>query len=343
MILRGVMSKYTAAFYIVLLGFLSLGLKQPALKAWQLHGYAQGTTYHILYFAEDSIIAQSDIDGTLDRIDSEMSMYQPYSQISQFNQSATGLLIDSGFQTVVRKSLEVYRESGGLFDITVQPLVEAWVFGAQKVSELPDSAAIRSILRCVGSDKIHLEGAMLKKEQPCLHIDVNGIAQGYSVDVLASLLERKGIRQYLVELGGELRLRGPRPDGQSLSVGIESPSGNAFDPSSMQQVIHVDQGAITTSGNYRKFYQSGKRKISHLINPKTGFPFDNELISVTVWAPDAITADGYDNVLMGLGLEKSFEFLKTHRQLEAYFIFTRPDGSVHDTASAGFYRFMKHH
>jgi thiamine biosynthesis lipoprotein len=172
---------------------------------------------------------------------------------------------------------------------------------------------------------------------------VNGIAQGYSVDVLAKLLEDKGIKQYLVELGGEIRLRGPRPDGQSLSVGIEAPAQSALDATAIQHILQVNQGAITTSGNYRKFYQSGSRKISHLINPKTGYPFDNELVSVTVWAPDAITADGYDNVLMGMGLKRSFDFLKIHKKLEAYFIFTRPDGSVHDTATAGFYKLMKHH
>lgn len=328
---------------VLVMGLMSVGLvKKTALKAWHLQGYAQGTTWHILYFAVDSVVSQRAIDQALEKLDSEMSLYKPWSQISRFNRSATGLTIDSSFQKVVRKSLEIYRVSSGLFDITVQPLVEAWGFGAQKVSSTPDSAAIGRLLGCVGSEKIHLEGGLLKKDLACLRIDVNGIAQGYSVDVLADLLERKGIKQYLVELGGELRIRGPRPDGQSLTVGIESPNENPFDPSSMQRILQVDKGAITTSGNYRKYYQSGTHKISHLINPKTGYPFDNELISVTVWAPDAITADGYDNVLMGLGMERSFEFLKTHRPLEAYFIFIKPDGTVRDTATAGFYRLMKH-
>lgn len=340
--------RLTQVLSLAFLGVLLLGLlggrplRQSALKAYQLNGYAQGTTYHILYFAQDSTVTQANIDQALDKIDSELSIYKPYSQISQFNRSHSGVQVDSAFRTVVRRSLEVYRESGGLFDITVQPLVEAWGFGVGKVNTLPDSAAVRSLLKCMGSDKIHLEGSMLRKDQPCLRIDVNGIAQGYSVDVLAKLLEDRGIHQYLVELGGEIRLSGPRPDGQSLSVGIEAPSQNALDPSSIKRILQVDRGALTTSGNYRKFYQSGSRKVSHLINPKTGYPFNNELISVTVWAPDAITADGYDNVLMGMGLKRSFDFLKIHKELEAYFIFTRPDGSVRDTATAGFYKLMKH-
>ncbi|MGZ3840116.1 MAG: FAD:protein FMN transferase [Flavisolibacter sp.] len=327
----------------LLLGLLGLvPFRHPSvLKAWRLEGYAQGTSYHILYFASDSLIGKEVIDQALEKIDSEMSLYRPESQISRFNQSDAGLTIDSAFRVVIRKSLEVYRESKGIFDITVEPLVKAWGFGNGKVDRLPDSATIRQLLGCVGSNMIRLEGERLRKDQACLHIDLNGIAQGYSVDVLAGLLEKKGIRRYLVELGGEIRVRGPRPDGQGITVGIESPSGNAFDPASVRRVLEVNHGALTTSGNYRKYYQQGNRKVSHLINPKTGYSFDNELISVTVWAPDALTADGYDNVLMGLGLEKSFAFLKAHPPLEAYFIFNLPDGSVQDTATAGFYRLIK--
>jgi len=314
---------------------------QPQLRPIRIEGYAQGTTYHILYFAKDSTIGQGTIDRTLEKIDTELSIYKPYSHITRFNRSSTGLRIDEDFLTVVKKSLEVYKASNGIFDITVQPLVEAWGFGAKKPSTLPDSTAIRALLPCIGSDKLHLQGDSLSKDDPCVRIDVNGIAQGYTVDVLANLLERNGITRYLVELGGEIRLKGPRPDGQPLTVGIEAPSRNAFDPESIRRTIHLDSGALTTSGNYRKFYQSGSRKISHLIDPRTGYPFDNELISVTVWAPDAITADGYDNVLMGLGLKNSFAFLQTHPEMQAFFIFTTPDGSVRDTATAGFQKFMK--
>lgn len=160
------------------------------------------------------------------------------------------------------------------------------------------------------------------------------------MDVLANILEQNGITRYLVELGGEIRLKGPRPDGTPLTVGIEAPPQNAFDASSMQRRIQLDSGALTTSGNYRKFYLSGSHKISHLIDPRTGYSFDNDLISVTVWAPDAITADGYDNVLMGMGLKRSFEFLKLHPEMQAFFIFTTPDGSVRDTATAGFQKFI---
>lgn len=312
-------------------------------KPFYIKGYAQGTTYQIIYYAKDSLAGKEEVDRLLDKIDSELSVYKSYSLISQFNNSEAGLEVDSNFQVVVNKSLEVFRESGGLFDITVEPLVQAWGFGATKATSLPDAATIRSILKCVGSEKIHLHHRFLKKDQPCVRIDVNGIAQGYSVDMLARLLEQKGITSYLVELGGEIRVHGPKPNGQPFSIGIEKADRNEFDLAAMQRIIHLNHGGLTTSGNYRKFYQSGNRKISHLINPHTGYPFENTLISATVWAADAITADGYDNVLMGLGLEKSFSFLKRHKEMEAYFIFTRPDGSVGDTATKGFYTFMTNH
>jgi len=328
-----------AILFITLLGFRPVA--QPTLRTFHIEGFAQGTTYHIVYFAKDSTVGKEIIDRALEKIDSELSIYKPYSLISQFNNSTTGIRLDSNFRIVVKKSLEVYRESKGIFDITVQPLVEAWGFSAKKPGSLPDSAAIRALLPLIGSDKIHLHGDSLIKDLPNIRIDVNGIAQGYSVDILANLLEQNGITRYLVELGGEIRLKGPRPDGQPLTVGIEAPPANAFDAGSMQRIIKLDSGALTTSGNYRKFYLNGSHKISHLIDPKTGFPFDNELISVTVWAPDAITADGYDNVLMGLGLKRSFAFLEKHPEMQAFFIFTTPDGAVRDTATAGFYKFMK--
>ncbi|MBD0353377.1 MAG: FAD:protein FMN transferase, partial [Flavisolibacter sp.] len=169
----------------------------------------------------------------------------------------------------------------------------------------------------------------------------NGIAQGYTVDVLAALLEKKGIRNYLVEVGGEIRVKGHKqPGGEPFTVGIESPNINGLDPSPLQRTIHLEQGGLTTSGNYRNYYLSGNKRITHLFDPKTGFPVQNELISVTVWAQDAITADAYDNALMVLGLEKSFRLLTNTKNLEAYFIYQKKDGTISDTATTGFYKLI---
>lgn len=316
--------------------------KQPELKPFHIRGFAQGTTYQITYYAKDSSISKEQVTYLLAQIDSSLSIYKPYSLISQFNRSASGLQTDRHLQKVVKKAQQVSQKTGGAFDITVQPLVQAWGFGAAPASGLPDSAAIKALLQCVGAHKIRLQKGHLQKADPCVRIDVDGIAQGYTVDVLANFLEKKGIRNYLVELGGEIRVKGRKPDGKPMSIGIEGPAANnPNDPYPIQKIVRLEKGGITSSGNYRKFYQSGSRKITHLIDPKTGYPLDNELISVTVLAGDAMTADAYDNALMGMGLKKAFDFVNRHKKLEAYFIYRKTDGSVADTATAGFTKLMK--
>lgn len=318
------------------------GSKAP-LRPFQLSGYAQGTTYSITYYAPDSVVASAEVSRQLAEIDASLSLYKPNSLINQFNQSATGVVADRHLRVVVRKALDVYQQTDGLFDATVQPLVQAWGFGTRPTETAPSAAAIQAILPTIGSDKIQLRGDSLVKKVPAVHLDLNGIAQGYTVDVLASLLERKRIRNYLVELGGEIRVRGRKqPGGEMMRIGIERPDSSGWQMPSMQQIIQLSAGGVTTSGNYRKFKQEGTVRNAHLIDPKSGYPFQNELISVTVVAPDAMTADAYDNALMGMGVAKALAFLRTHRDLQAYFIYQRPNGTVADTASPGFQRLVSH-
>ncbi len=272
-----------------------------------------------------------------------MSLYEKGSLINQFNSSKTGVLLDDHFKKVIVKSLEVNKMAGGYFDVTVEPLVQAWGFGVLKVDTLPGDAAVKLIKQHVGSNKLKIKNGFLSKSDPEVKIDLNGIAQGYSVDVLASFLEKKGIKNYLVELGGEIRVKGfKQPSNEPFSIGIESPRTNNFEPGSMQTIIQLKEGGITTSGNYRKFYMNGKKKISHLIDPDTGYPLQNEMVSATVLAKDAITADGFDNVFMGMGVKKTLLFLKSHPAMEAYLIYQKKDGSIADTASAGFYKLIRH-
>ncbi|MBD0367010.1 MAG: FAD:protein FMN transferase [Flavisolibacter sp.] len=311
------------------------------IHPFHIAGYAQGTTYHITYFANDSVVSKKVVDSVFAQMDASLSIYKPQSLINQFNQSKEGIPVDAHFLNVVRKGLQVHKKTRGAFDMTVLPLTEAWGFGAAKSQRIPDSATIRSLLPCVGSDKLQLRKKVLIKHNPCVRVDVNGIAQGYTVYVLAALLEKKGIRNYLVEVGGEIRVKGRKqPGGEPFSIGIEAPSINELDAAPMQRVIHLERGGLTTSGNYRNYYLSGNKRITHLFDPKTGFPVQNELISVTVWAQDAITADAYDNALMVLGLEKSFRLLTNTKNLEAYFIYQKKDGTISDTATTGFYKLI---
>ncbi|MES2455386.1 MAG: FAD:protein FMN transferase [Bacteroidota bacterium] len=329
---------YITALVLLLLVFLNLNKKDQ--RQFAIHGYAQGTDYSIKYFAEDSIVTKRAVDNILAAIDSSMSLYKSYSLINQFNASENGIQLDPHFLKVMKKSFEIYRQTGGKFDPTVKPLVQAWGFGVRPVEEYPDSAKVKNILQCVGMDKLTLKAGFLQKKKPCIQVDLNGIAQGYSVDVVADYLKQKGIKAFVVEIGGELRMKGPKPDGTPLKIGIEGPADSAHTEPSIRHIVALNNGAITTSGNYRKFLQRGKGKIAHLIDPKTGYPLDNALISVTIYAKDAITADGYDNAVMAMDIKEALAFVKSKKGMEAYIIYHRIDGTVADTLTSGFKKLM---
>lgn len=311
------------------------------MRAFHLSGYAQGTTFNITYYAADSVFTLNEADSIFNSLDSSLSLYKPYSLINTFNNAAS-VGMDVHLQQVVTRSLQVYAATQGAFDITVWPLVTAWGFGLKKIEDIPDSQAVARLMPCIGSDKLTINGIHLAKKIPCLQLDVNGIAQGYTVDVLAAFIESKGITDYLVEVGGEIRVHGRRQPGNlPMRVGIESPGDDPFLPPVIKKIITIDSGAITTSGSYRKFYESKGKRFPHLIDPTTGFTIQNELISVTVFAKDAITADAYDNALMVMGLQKALRFAAASKEIEALFIYRDRHGNVADTATAGFYTIMQ--
>ena len=323
--------------------FLLAGFTNKSFRGYYLSGYAQGTTYHITYYAADSLVAVAEIDSIMSSLDSSLSLYKPYSLISAFNNAEKEIAMDEHFKNVIEKAIRISKETHGISDPTVFPLVQAWGFGPKKDVPSPDSASINKILPCVGVENIYVNGNKLNKKNPCTKIDLNGIAQGYSVDVVAAFLEKKGIKNYLVEIGGEIVVKGKKyPGAKKMSVGIETPSNDPLESSIMYQVIYPGNGSITTSGNYRKFHESGGKIISHLIDPRSGYPFSNELLSVTVWAKDAISADGYDNALMGMGLNDALVFLKKHPELQAFLIYRAEDGVVKSVSTKGFRKFYKY-
>ncbi|WP_068398636.1 FAD:protein FMN transferase [Pedobacter cryoconitis] len=321
---------------ISILLLFSFFVKKKEQQQYTLRGYAQGTDYSIKYFAESPLVSGAEVDSILLKIDSSMSLYKSYSLISKFNSATKALSIDSHFMQVINKSFEIYEATQGKFDITVAPLVQAWGFGPKPIAVFPDSARIKELLKNVGMNLLGVQGNELFKKQPGVQIDLNGIAQGYSVDVVADYLLQKGIHCFVVEIGGEIRMKGPKPDGTALRVGIEGPALNEQSEPQLRHVISFNEGAVTTSGNYRKYLQAGGKKISHLINPKTGYPLDNQLISVTLYAKDALTADGYDNAVMAMSVEQALAFVSAKKNMEAYLIYHRKDGTVTDTLTAGF-------
>jgi thiamine biosynthesis lipoprotein len=326
-------------FFLLLSSFSIPKKKEVELRAFTIEGFAQGTSYQITYYAKNPIVSSKSIHQLFSELDSSLSIYKPYSLINKFNHSEQGVLMDKHLSTVVKRSIKIWKQSEGVFDISILNLVDLWGFGALKHSKQPNDLEIAQALNCSGSDKIRIKGRMLVKTKACLKIDVNGIAQGYSVDQIAAHLEKRGVRNYLIELGGEIRVKGyKQPNKQAMRIGIEQATQNINDTSIIQKIVELKKGAITSSGNYRRFIESGSKKISHLMDSKSGKPLQNEIISVTVRAKNAINADGYDNVLIGMGIEKAFQFLKKHKKLDAYFIYRDDDGAIRDTATINFYR-----
>lgn len=305
-------------------------------QKFEINGYAQGTTYHIIYYAPDSTVTQKQTDSLLSRLDKSVSLYSPTSLICRFNQSVEGITVDEPLRVLVKKAIEINKATNGAVDVTVKPLVDAWGFGVKKPVTPPDGQKIKQILKNVGADKIWLEGNFLHKKYSGVQIDLNGIAQGYSADLLAAYLENHHIENYMAEIGGELRIKGQKPDGSAFAIGVEAIDGNDIAPGPLRKIIKVHNGAVTTSGNYRKHMEAGGKQIAHIINPKTGYPAQNEMISITVWATNGITADGYDNGFMAMGLNNTLRFLANKKDMGAYIIYKKNDGTVADTATKVF-------
>ncbi|GAB3706447.1 FAD:protein FMN transferase [Spirosoma flavus] len=295
-----------------------------------LEGEAQGTTYHIKYRDERQRNVKAEIESTLTDIDKSLSLYRADSEISQFNRGTTYRFRSGHFYSVLKKAVEVFRLTEGAFDPTVLPLVEAYGFGAKKVGT-PESANVDSLLQLVGFHYVTFDSLSIRKLKPNIRIDLNGIAQGYTVDVLAKLLESKGINQYMVEVGGEIRTKGQKGEGQPWTVGVTNP----LRPEQLQAKMPLTNRAMTTAGNYRNRYVSNGQVFSHIINPKTGLMEQSDLLSVTVFAADAMTADAYDTAFMVMGLEKTKRFLETHPELDAYLLYTDPEGKLQVFATNG--------
>ena len=305
--------------FAIILGILIVRISLPG-KYMTVSGFTQGTTYHITYQSKKGEDFQNDIDSLLARFDQSLSTYIPGSIISRINHNEPGVKLDTFFTAVFRKSYEVYKATDGAFDITVGPIVDALGFGPTKGVNV-DSSLIDSLMRYVGMDKVKIvNGHVVKKYKETL-LDVNALAQGYSVDVVCHFLDNKNIKNYLVEIGGEVRAKGKNNKGELWRVGVDKPIENNLIPGAdLQAIIELKNQALATSGNYRKFYVKNGIKYTHTINPKTGYPVLKTVLSASVVAKDCITADAYATAFMVMGFKKTKDFLETHPELDAYLI-----------------------
>ena len=323
---------------MILIGCCAYG-QQPisALQKHELYGRAQGTTYTISYYAPTASITQSSIDSIFAVIDQSMSLYKKDSQISRFNEPNTvELKLDPHMLKVMKESFRVYKDSKGLFDVTVMPLVSLWGFGPKEVIDIPDSLTIRETMEHVGMDKLRLWGKTLKKKNPKVEVDLNGIAQGYTVDVLHDFLLKKKIASFIVEVGGEIRAYGTKPDQSTFKVLVQRPE-QAIGGS--DHILELRNKAVTTSGSYEKFRKVKDYRFSHHMDSKTGFPIQSQIISVTVVANTAMEADAYDNVFIAMKPEDAISFANSKNIIDIYLMYLE-EGTVKEAQSAGFKKYL---
>jgi FAD:protein FMN transferase len=309
--------------------------KNTKEKCIKLEGNAQGSTYHISYYTKDSLNYKPQIDSLFSIVDSSVSMYKANSIISAINNNDSSVRVNEHFTAIFNKAMEVSHESDGAFDITVGPLVNAYGFGATKKKHI-DKVYIDSLLQFVGYKKVKIVNGKLIKSAPGVKIDMNAIAQGYTVDLISNFFESKGISKYLVEVGGEVRAKGKKPDENYWKIGVDKPIDNNNVPGeNLQVILMLKDRSIATSGNYRKFYEENGVKYSHHIDPKTGRTQHNNLLSVSISAKDCTTSDAYATACLVLGFEKSQELLKKHPELEAYMVYSDKTGKLQVFCSEG--------
>jgi thiamine biosynthesis lipoprotein len=320
---------------ILVLVVLFWGCKQRINKEYiQIEGFTQGTTFNIAYYDVQKRNFSVDIDSILAAIDTSMSIYNPASVIVAFNSSTNGAEVDNLLAEVVLKSIAISNETNGAFDITVGPLVKAWGFHIKR-GEMPTKSDIEELLNLIGLDKIALNGNYLQKKHPKVMIDVNAIAQGYTVDLIGEFLERKGVTDYLVEVGGEVRTLGLSPRGSFWVVGVDKPMDDAISGEDLQVKIALSGQSLVTSGNYRKFFVRNGVKYSHTIDTKTGYPANHTLLSATVLDKTGARADALATAFMVMGLDSTKRWLQRNPEVETYLIYSDSIGTFQTWMTPG--------
>ena len=329
--------KTLAAAVLTAILFISCGRNEKG-RYYTIDGTAQGTTYHIVFqpkVSSDSSFAavRDSVNAILDRIDLSVSGYNNASVLTAYNEQGCEL-VDKIFLDNFLASKMMYEESHGVFDASAAPLFEMWGFGFKNGVEVTQNM-IDSVLQFVGMEHFKVDSLKAKdgrdsilitRDDPRCKLNFNAIAQGYTTDHIASKFSELGIENFLVEIGGEVYAKGVNPKGQLWNVGIDRPiDGNNTPGANVQAVVRISGKGLVTSGDYRKFYIKDGKKVSHSINPKTGYPVEHNLLSATVVAENATMADGYATYLMVLGFEKAKEVVEANSEIDALLIYSQGD------------------
>lgn len=330
------MKKYIYLIFLSLVIF-SCKVKQKKIK---FQGYAEGTYYAVTYLSEDGENFHDEIKNLLNNFENSASIYRKNSLISKINNNDTNIILDKTLIDIINKALEISKETNGDFDITVSPLVNAWGFGYTDTSTI-SKPLIDSLLNYVGYKKISIINNKLLKKNKNIKLDLNAIAKGYSVDLVGDFLESKKIKNYIVDIGGEVKAKGTKNQGKAWEIGIEKPGKTMYEDRKIKSIIKLENKAIATSGSYRKFYIKNGIKYSHTIDPKTGYPVSHSLLSASVISDKCMNADAYATAFMVMGLEKAKQFIEKHQNIEAYFIYSDIKNNMKTYSSKGFSELLK--
>ena len=319
---------------VLLLGFAFLASCGRQPKKMVLQGLAQGSYYAVTYYDEQERNFQHEIDSIFHAVDMSVNLWVDSSVISKVNRNEE-VVLDDIFIDNFNIAQEVAKLSDGYFDPTISPIVAAWGF-SYKHGDSITPQLIDSLKQLVDYRKVRIENGKVIKENPYIQLDFNAIAQGYTSDMIASFLESRDVKDFLVDTGGEIMARGGKPNGQPWIVGIEKPADNWDSEQVVQTRIALRDKGLVTSGSTRKYVERNGKRYSHCIDPKTGYPVEHQLLSATVLAENSVWADALASICMVMGLEKSLEIINALDGVEAYYIFANEKNELETYATEGF-------
>lgn len=301
-------------------------------------GLIFGTVYSVTYQYDEDF--KPEIEAALKQFDGSLSPFNDTATITRINRNED-VIPDTFFVNVFRRSMEISKETNGAFDITIAPLVNAWGFGFKK-GAFPDTAMIDSLLNITGYTKVALssEGKITKQDSRIM-FTCSAVAKGYAVDVVAQLFEKKNIKNFMVDIGGEVVVRGKNSKKSLWRIGINKPIDDSLAVNQeLQTVLQVTNVGIATSGNYRNFYYKDGKKYAHTVDPRTGYPVQHSILSATVIAKDCMSADAYATAFMVMGLEEAEQFANAHPDIDACFIYTNEKGELLTLHTKGMKKYL---
>ena len=311
-------------FLILLIVGTVLIIRQQRNTPYQTNkGFIFGTVFTITYQYEKNL--NDEILAVLNEVDNSLSPFNKNSIITKINENIP-VTPDKMFVEVFQLAKQISTETNGAFDITVAPMVNVWGFGF-KNGMSPTKEVIDSIKGIVGFEKVNYKDGKVLKQDPRITLDCSAIAKGYGCDMVARLFRQKDIKNFMIEIGGEVVTSGISEKRIPWKIGVTKPTDDSLNTNQeLQTVLNITDMAMATSGNYRNFYYKNGKKYAHTINPKTGYPVQHNILSATVLAPNCATADAYATSFMVLGMEKAKQILEKHPELMAYFIYSDPKG-----------------